>query len=316
MNNMPLATIVVPAYNASEYIGECIESLLAQTYQDIEILIVDDGSTDGTAGLVRRYADVDSRVKLFCNENRGVSHSRNFAIDRGTGDYLLFVDADDIVSPDFVETLVRPLFDGACEMSAVGISSFSASAPMFSSGSMHIYENDDKYRACLDICGGFAWNKGFLYCIVKDKEIRFDENIAQSEDMLFLLDYLEQCRIISHNDGARYGYRQRRESAANNQHGTKWFDAIKVYEAYEDRLGSYAELRDVVRRVFLPIAYEANWRYRNCGIDNNALLERIRSMRASCEMVLPTCSLSFRLKMYIYRHFMGGEMLRRMMVAR
>lgn len=316
MSMMPLATIVIPAYNVSEYIGECIESLLAQTYQDIEILVVDDGSSDGTAESVKRYSDADPRVHLFCNENRGVSYSRNFAIERGAGDYLFFVDADDVVSPDFVEALAKPLSDGTCGMSVVGILPFTGDAPSFCDGETIKFDNDEKYRACLDICGGFACNKGFRYCIIRDRKIRFEENVAQSEDMLFLLDYLEQCRSITYNDGSRYGYRQRRESAANNQIRTQWFDVIKVYEAYEDRLGADAELRDVVRRSFLPIAYEANWRYRKCGIDNKVLLERIHSMRSSCETALPACSLSFRLKMYIFRHFMGVEMFRRRMVAR
>ena len=316
MSKMPLATVVIPAYNVSEYIGECIESLLSQSYQDMEILVVDDGSTDGTADVVRRYADADSRITLFCNENHGVSYSRNYAIERGAGDYLLFVDADDVVSSDFVEVLVSPLSGGMCEMSAVGIAAFSAGAPAFSSGVDHIYNNDEKYQVCLDVCSGFACNKGFLYCIIRDRNIRFDEDIAQSEDMLFLLDYLGHCSAIAFDDGVKYGYRQRRDSAANYQRSMKWFDAIKVYEAYENRLGANAGLLDIVRRAFLPIAYEAVWRYRNCGVDNEALRERIRSMRASCEKALSTCSLPFRLKMLVYRHFMGAEMFRRRLVTR
>lgn len=316
MSTMPLATVAIPAYNVSEYIGECLESLLSQSYRDMEILVVDDGSTDDTADIVRRYANADSRITLFCNDNHGVSYSRNYAIERGAGDYLLFVDADDVVSSDFVEALVRPLSDGMCEMSAVGIASFFGGAPAFSTGVGHIYNNDEKYRACLDVCSGFAWNKGFLYYIIRDNNIRFDQSIAQSEDMLFLLDYLGHCSSIAFDDGVKYGYRQRRESAANYQRSIKWFDAIKVYEAYENRLGANAELRDIVRRVFLPIAYEAVWRYRNCGIENEALRERISSMRSSCERALPACPLPFRLKMYAYRHFMGAEMFRRRLVTR
>lgn len=316
MSKMSLATIVIPAYNVSGYIGECLESLLTQSYRDIEILVVDDGSTDGTADVVRRYADADSRVKLFNNENHGVSYSRNFAIVKGTGDYLLFIDADDVVSPDYVESLVEPLSNGSCEMSAVGIVPFSGDAPAFSAGEWHMFKNREKYHACLGICRGFACNKAFLYRIVRDRGIRFDETVAQSEDMLFLLDYLDHCGSIVFDDGTRYGYRQRFDSAANNQRSTKWFDVVKVYEAYKSRLGAEAELRDVVRRAFLPIAYEAIWRYRNCGMDDEALHERILSMRSSCEQALPSCPPLFRFKMYIYRHFMGAEMFRRRLVVR
>ena len=103
----PIASIVVPAYNCERYISECLTSLQRQGFRDLEVVVVDDGSTDGTAKVVGSFVAADSRFKLIRTENRGVSHARNVALGQVTGDYVLFVDADDWVAPDYVETLVN-----------------------------------------------------------------------------------------------------------------------------------------------------------------------------------------------------------------
>ena len=142
-----LATVVVPAYNVAGYVGECVSSLLAQTYADIEVVVVDDGSTDGTAAAVERAAAGDPRVRLFRRENGGVSRSRNFAMGQAEGEYLLFVDADDVVAPDYVEALVAPLAAGVCELSAVGVETFKGEAPRFGKGTTQLYRNDEIFKA-------------------------------------------------------------------------------------------------------------------------------------------------------------------------
>lgn len=149
--------MVVPAYNVEAYISDCLESLLAQTYADIEVLVVDDGSIDETASRAEALAAKDSRIRVFRNENRGVSCSRNYAIDRGAGEYLLFVDADDVVAPDYVEALVGPLSQRRCELSCVNIARFAGESPQFSTGKICMYKNKEIYKACLDNCKGFLW---------------------------------------------------------------------------------------------------------------------------------------------------------------
>lgn len=101
----PLVSIIVPVYQVKEYIGECVESLLRQTYTNLEILLVDDGSTDGSGELCDVYAAKDARVRVVHQENRGLSAARNTGIDLMKGEYASFVDSDDVVLPDFIETL-------------------------------------------------------------------------------------------------------------------------------------------------------------------------------------------------------------------
>ncbi len=105
----PLVSIIVPVYQVKEYIGECVESLLAQTYTNLEILLVDDGSTDGSGAICDEYADKDSRVRVLHQENKGLSAARNTGIAHAKGECLAFVDSDDAVLPGFIETLYELL---------------------------------------------------------------------------------------------------------------------------------------------------------------------------------------------------------------
>lgn len=101
----PLISIIVPVYQVKEYVGECIESLLTQTYTNLEILLVDDGSTDGSGAICDQYAGRDARVRVVHQENQGPSAARNAGLDCAKGEYIAFVDSDDVVLPDFIETL-------------------------------------------------------------------------------------------------------------------------------------------------------------------------------------------------------------------
>lgn len=101
----PLISIIVPVYQVKDYVGECVASLLAQTYTNLEILLVDDGSTDGSGEICDRYAERDSRVRVVHQENQGLSAARNIGIDLMKGEFVAFVDSDDVVLPNFIDTL-------------------------------------------------------------------------------------------------------------------------------------------------------------------------------------------------------------------
>lgn len=109
MKKLPLITIIVPVYQVKDYIKECVESLLAQTYENLEILLIDDGSTDGSGEICGEYALKDSRVQVIRQENQGLSAARNTGIALAKGEYVAFVDSDDVVLPDYAETLYRLL---------------------------------------------------------------------------------------------------------------------------------------------------------------------------------------------------------------
>lgn len=113
--NRPQATvsIIVPVYNPGPYLRACIDSALGQTYRDIELILVDDGSTDGSSAVIDRYAASDSRVTTLRQPNRGLSAARNAGLDIAQGDFITFLDADDILHPRFIELLTEQLNAGA-----------------------------------------------------------------------------------------------------------------------------------------------------------------------------------------------------------
>ncbi len=106
-----MISVIVPVYNGEKYLGECLDSILVQTYGDIEVIVVDDGSTDATAGIIRRYASSDPRVRYFYKENGGQSSARNFGLRNAGGKLVTFVDADDKIDPRFCEIMLSEMGD-------------------------------------------------------------------------------------------------------------------------------------------------------------------------------------------------------------
>ena len=112
----PTVSIIVPVYNAEKTLERCVDSILNQTYQDFELLLVDDGSPDGSGALCDAYARQDSRVRVFHQENAGVSAARNLALDHAAGEYLQFLDSDDWITPDATSSLVRAAREHQCDL--------------------------------------------------------------------------------------------------------------------------------------------------------------------------------------------------------
>ncbi len=116
----PLVSIIVPVYNVEKYIDKCLKSIIGQRYKNIEILLVNDGSTDKSGQICQKYADVDQRIKLFNKPNGGLSDARNFALDRATGQYYAFVDSDDYIHEDMYATLVELIVREAADIAICG----------------------------------------------------------------------------------------------------------------------------------------------------------------------------------------------------
>ena len=116
----PLVSVIIPIYNMEAYLARCLDSVLNNTYRNLEIICVDDGSTDGSAEILRAYAEKDSRIVPIFKENGGVSSARNAGLDRMTGEYVTFVDPDDFVHPQYVELLYRALKESGTEIAICG----------------------------------------------------------------------------------------------------------------------------------------------------------------------------------------------------
>ena len=121
MIDRPLASVILPAYNAAPYLPRCLDSLLAQTADSFELIVIDDGSTDGTGDICDAWAARDARIRVIHTENRGVSAARNRGLGEATGEFILFCDADDTVAPDWIRKLCDRGASDSADMAVCGV---------------------------------------------------------------------------------------------------------------------------------------------------------------------------------------------------
>lgn len=221
-----LISFIVPVYNAADYISECVESILRQTVPDFEVLIVDDGSFDGSELICDEFAEKDQRVRVIHTENCGVSHARNTGIELAKGRYLVFVDADDMVSDRLAEKIEKELrlekpVDMVCWLKSDFIKSEDFICERIKSDiNKEVCNVQDMWERVVadEKIAGYVWNKVFLKSILDKQQIRFHEDIAVMEDLLFVCEYLKNChpdgKVILLNDKL-YGYRQLETSVSH-----------------------------------------------------------------------------------------------------
>lgn len=204
-----MISVVIPAYNAEKTIKRCLDSLIKQTYGDIELIVVDDGSTDNTVKIVSEMILTDPRIRLIKQKNSGPSVARNNGIDAARGELLTFVDADDTVTENFVQTLLNLYSDDT--LPAVDVVRTDTSGSALSPIENEITIDDgwiDRYF-CGDIRYGIAFsvcNKLFSLPILRLHNIKFHTELRMGEDMLFVFEYLCHCRKIRFDGNAHYNY--------------------------------------------------------------------------------------------------------------
>lgn len=207
-----MVTIVVPVYNARSSIEECLASIAAQSYRDWECVVVDDGSTDGSGGICDRFQLEDSRFKVFHQANRGVSATRNKALDAASGDYVAFVDADDALMPDAIEKLVAAIGDSDLVVAGMrheyrdGKTKIVAPA---TSGRFELLPRETEKM--LDLERKFLLyaphEKLYRRSIIERFSSRFEEGCSYGEDLMFNFGYLEHVGAISCIENPIYKYR-------------------------------------------------------------------------------------------------------------
>ena len=195
-----MISIVVPAYNAAGVIERCIDTVLRQTYPDFELLIIDDGSTDETAEIVAAKAAQDARIHLIRQENAGVSSARNTGIAAASGELLCFIDSDDTVSANYLETLLALYSPGVLPVIDVVRSDRNGSALSPMPETFTLDDNWVDSYFCGQLRYGIAfsvWNKLFSLQTLRREHITFLPELSIGEDMLFVFQYLHHCRLVT-----------------------------------------------------------------------------------------------------------------------
>ena len=201
-------SIIVPVYNAEEYLHRCIDSILAQTFVDFELLLIDDGSKDSSAAICNEYAAKDSRVRVFHKENGGVSSARNVGLDNAKGEWIAFVDCDDYVLPTFLTTFVE-LCKSNPDLCIQGIvPNYEISSEYKIIQSSFNYKGNVKDYLLLNNCqmAGSLCNKLLKNSIIRDSKLQLNELFKFREDEEFLLRYISNSQNVAASEKGAYVY--------------------------------------------------------------------------------------------------------------
>ena len=251
-----MVSIIVPIYNAEQYLRRCVDSILNQEYTDFELLLVNDGSTDASGDICEEYGDKDPRVIVIQKENTGVSDSRNRALDRARGKYLQFLDSDDWITPDATRLFVRAAEEYGCDMV---ISDFyrvvgerlSTKGDIEEEGVLtreefaaHMMENP------ADFYYGVLWNKLYRRDIVEEHNLRMDTDINWCEDFMFNLEYIRYAKVFYALHAPIYYYVKRKGSLASQ--------GINISKTVKMKLNVFEYYNNFYKHVLEEEDYEKN----------------------------------------------------------
>lgn len=190
-----LISIIIPVYNAEENIRRCVDSILRQTYANYEVILVDDGSTDTSGKICDEYASAHANIHVFHIPNHGVSHARNYGIQKSSGQYVTFVDSDDFLSETALELLAR----GKGILTYFSIGQYNLDTSQYEQEITHLEttdislgnKNDVEKIGQMDLLAvGYPYGKLFDMDVIKKNNLHFDERIKNHEDHIFCFDYL------------------------------------------------------------------------------------------------------------------------------
>lgn len=244
---MPKISVIVPVYNTEQYLHRCIDSILAQTFTDFELLLIDDGSKDSSGKICDEYAAKDSRVRVFHKENGGVSSARNLGLDNAQGDWISFVDSDDWIKPNYLECMIT-LSDADLVISSFeiidNIEKWDNHIENRTYHKKELKEFVSQYIYTATLCS--PWCKLFKKKLVNT--LRFNHCISFAEDTIFVFEYLCNTNIVQCIEN--YGYQYQRggnESLSIKRYSVEQYILIiqeysKAFKAMEKSIDFNGEL--------------------------------------------------------------------------
>ena len=245
----PLVSVIVPVYKVERYLRECVDSIIGQTYTNLEIILVDDGSPDKCPTICDEYARRDNRVKVIHQENGGLAHARNVGVDNAQGECVTFIDSDDYVPCNFVEHLYKGLAECDAEISTASFFPFrgdNACKRSLESNPFVEIQEDEAIRHYCSINAEHsmpfisACNKLFRTDLVRGSS--FPVEMSLGEDLLFCDDVLRKCNSICLIDQALYVYQQRNTGALTTRYYPDLFSwYVRHYEDVVETAGLFGQ---------------------------------------------------------------------------
>ena len=262
MTQLPLISVIVPVYKVENYLDCCVQSIVNQTYSNLEILLIDDGSPDASGAMCDAWAEKDSRIRVIHQENAGGGAARNAGLDAARGERIAFVDSDDYIAPDCYQYLHTLLEEGAdiaeCDfveterndaVFGTDAGEISFYTPL---EAMRCHIRDTAFRQLI-------WNKLYRRDLLVDHQIQFTSEVRWAEDLVFNMQYLEYANVLVSIPEAGYYYVQNPQSICHTQINPASIvqNKIQTFRYYKDlytRLGMYEEVRPQLYKFLVDIA--------------------------------------------------------------
>lgn len=272
-----MISIIVPVYKVEPYLRQCVDSILNQTYRDIEVLLVDDGSPDRCGEICDEYAKKDQRIRVFHTENKGLSAARNLGLREAKGEYIGFVDSDDWIEPDMYEVLLRRLEETGADIGVCGVSYEGIDYRKEFAFTEDIYTRTESLEHLVDgeINNG-VWNK--LYCRGLFNGICFlegktSEDVYATQKVICRADKVVTCSAIE------YHYRVRPESITKNHSAKALFDYadahLSRYYFFKDEMDELFEKKQDALLQYTAKGISKIWRWwYGCSSDEKHIYKR------------------------------------------
>lgn len=233
-------SVIVPIFNAEEYIDRCVSSLVLQKYKNIEIILVDDGSNDRSLEICNSYKKIYDNIKVFSKTNTGVSDTRNYGISKSTGDYITFVDSDDCISKDYVVSIVKKLQENNCDLIRTGYTLIKNNREK----KLTYIKQKQKIQNFEDVINGMLttnlFNSSCMFFIKRsfliENGIKFDKKIKYGEDLLFSIECYSKAKKIIYLNNYGYFY------MFNNKNASSTTDVEKRIKYCKDNIFVYSKL--------------------------------------------------------------------------
>ena len=250
-----LVSVIVPVYNTREYLEQCMTSLLSQTYGNVQIILVDDGSTDGSDSICDAFAARDSRIQVIHQKNQGVSVARNRGLEKAQGEWVVFVDSDDFLPSTSLESLVNANAD----LAIGGITELDESGNYLETSSQFPFQILSQKHALEMLFDESLWgyqgylcNKSYKLQIIRQHGIQFDPSVKYNEDRLFIVEYLLHCITVAIIPQMVYYYRMSTGSALGQ---------IKVSfkPAMLTELDAFEKMKRLIQMDYPEIFHRISW---------------------------------------------------------
>ena len=300
MEQKKTVSVIVPVYNAEKFLRRCIDSIFAQSYADMELVAVNDGSKDNSLSILQEYARQDRRIKIADQENRGVAAARNAGLQKATGEFILYVDADDWIAPDMISRMVE--LSHEADIVFCG-HDFAETAEEAKCAEKAEIEEWDAEKQRLEFMKhkrmtGMLWNKLIRRSITEG--ISFNEKTGYGEDAEFLWQVLKRSEKMVVTNEILYHHVMEENSISHLSYSEKKYSAIPMWERIcEEAERDHPELLPLAKERLMCAAVFGMYEAKACGYGNRENIAHMRKIvRKNLGEFLRASHISKKFKLY------------------